>query len=83
MHACMNPIGNSAHNALNDGCGDAGTQQACVTVPVGLLATLFLAITYDLASHMCPDAGAQAGKLLPDHLTVRTWPGTAAVVRLG
>ena len=84
MHACRKAIGNSAHNPLNKGCGDAGTRQACVMVPVGVLAVLFLALTYGLASHMAgEDAGAQAGKLLPDHLTVRTWPGTAAVVRLG
>ena len=37
-----------------------------------------------VVSHMPHQyARAQAGKLLPDHLTVRTWPGTAAVVRLG
>ena len=64
MHACMhawNPIGNSAHNPLNDGCGDAGSQRACVMVPIGLLAVVFLAITYGLASHLRhEDTGTQA-----------------------
>ena len=42
-------------------------------VPLGILALLFLATTYGLASHMShEDAGTQAGKRLPDHLTVRT-----------
>ena len=64
-------------------CGAAAIKCCYVLAPLILLAVVFLATIYTIGSVTADqDAGPEAVKLLPDQLTVYTWPGIAAIVRL-